>query len=174
MSFWDVCGNVANVIATALAAFSIYVSSREHRDIRKYETDRIVGQQKLLWYNEVALNDIVKQLDKCIENIEAKLKNIKNEKDKDGIEAKLQSAYNSLNEDYTVLSEKLFCLKIFQDSLYKQCDNSVQIIYDKYSEIINYAVERKHLLHISNYEIHREKVKIIEALYRFGNEFMNV
>ena len=173
MSVWDVCGDISNVIATGLAALSIYLSCKEHKNLQENEKNRMLLQQELLWYNEVVLNDIIKQLDKCIGNLEAKLEVLKEENEKTVFEKKLKDAYDLFKEDFEILSEKLFSLKVFDRQLYNQCDDGIQKICDKYSDAINNSIAAKRIMFYSKQEIHREKIKIVEALYAHGKNYMS-
>ena len=60
MSFWSICGDLSNVVATGLAALSIGLTLADRRKERKHERNRNIVEQKLLWYNEVVLKDIIK------------------------------------------------------------------------------------------------------------------
>ena len=56
--------------------------------------------------------------------------------------------------------------------LYRECDDKLQGIFDMYSDIINEAIQRKHIFYINIYEIQRNKQAIFAALYKWANDFV--
>lgn len=108
MSFLDVCGDISNVVATALAALSIYFTCKEQKRVREYEKNKDVVEQKLLWYNEVVLKDIIAYLNDFVDDTNRQLEHCKLKADKNTIEDELKSVYNLMKDRYKSLKEKIF------------------------------------------------------------------
>lgn len=172
MSFLDVCGDISNVVATALAALSIYFTCREQKRVREYEKNKDVVEQKLLWYNEVVLKDIIAYLNDFVDDTNRQLEHCKLKADKNTIEDELKSVYNLMKDRYKSLKEKIFFLKTFSQELYMKCDDSLQVIYDTYSDIINQAIEKKRITYIDSYVIQKSKGEIFSTLYEWANNFV--
>lgn len=167
MKWWELVGNLSNVIAVALAAYSIYITIKEQKSIRKNEKNKTIIDQNLNWYNEVVINDIIKKLSCFIDRSEQILDGCK-ASEKDLLEKNLKNAYNSIKEDYKILNASIFVLKIFSDPLYHHCNDCVQKILDLYSETINKAIEKKYLYNNSNgQQIQNERVEMIKQLYMY-------
>lgn len=172
MSFWEICGELSNVIATALAALSIYLTVKEQKETRKYEKYRNVVEQKLLWYNEVVLNDIIRNMNEFVEGTRKQLERCREKTDKTTIENELHEIYNSTNEKFKSVKEKIFLLKTFSQALYKECDDKLQEIFDIYSNVINDATRNKRISSINTYKIQMNKGEIFSALYKWANDFV--
>lgn len=172
MSFWDICGDVSNVVATGLAALSIYFAVVEQKNTRKHEKNKNIVEQKLLWYNEVVLNDIIKGLNEFVDNARKQLEHCKEQEDKNTIEKELKEIYGSINDQYKSVREKIYFLRTFSMTLYRECDEKLQRIFDMYSNVINEAIQKKHILHVNTYEIQRNKGAIFSALYEWANSFV--
>ena len=161
MSFWSICGDLSNVVATGLAALSIGLTLADRRKERKHERNRNIVEQKLLWYNEVVLDGATRQLEHCKEH-----------SDKNTIESDLKEIYSSINDRYKSVGERISFLRTFSMLLYRECDDKLQGIFDMYSDIINEAIQRKHIFYINIYEIQRNKQAIFAALYKWANDFV--
>lgn len=174
MNFWDICGDLSNVIATALAAFSIFLAFAEQKKAREYEKNRNIVEQKLLWYNEVVLNDIIKSLNEFVDEARRRLDNVKGQEDDTTREKDLEKIYIIINDQYKSVREKVYLLKTFSIPLYKECDDKLQNIFDLYSNAINEATQKKRPPNISFYEIQRNKGDIFSALYKWANDFVEM
>lgn len=172
MSFWDICGDVSNVVATGLAALSIYFAVVEQKRTREHEKNKNIMEQKLLWYNEVVLNDIIKDLNEFADNARKQLEHCKEHGDKTTIEKELKEIYSSISDQYKSVREKIYCLRTFSMPLYIECDEKLQGIFDTYSNVINEAIQKKYILHVNTYEIQRNKGAIFSALYEWANSFV--
>lgn len=172
MNFWDVCGDLSNVIATGLAAISIYLTFAEQKKARENEKNRNVVEQKLLWYNEVVLNDIIKSLNEFVDETRRQLDNVKGYEDEATVEKELKEIYSIINDKIKSVREKIYLLRTFSMSLYKECDNKLQIIFDLYSDAMNEAIQKKHRPYIKSYEIQKNKGDIFSALYKWANDFV--
>lgn len=172
MSFWDICGDISNVIATGLAALSIYFTVAEQKNARKHEKNRYIMEQKLLWYNEVVLNDVIKNLSEFIDESRRQLDNVKEQEDKTIIEKDLKEIYSTINDQFKSVREKIYLLRTFSTSLYIECDSRLQIIFDVYINAINEAIQKKRKPRINPYQIQRNKGDIFSALYKWANDFV--
>ncbi len=172
MNYWDICGDISNLFATALAALSIYLTVIEQKNSRKHEKNRNIVEQKLFWYNEVVLNDIIKNLNEFVDGARRQLEHCKEQQDRDAIEQELKEIYISINDQYKSVREKIFFLKTFSVLLYRECDNKLQIIFDIYSNTINEAIQNKRIPYIKMYEIQRNRGDIFSALYKWANDFV--
>ena len=168
---WTVIVEVSNLITAALAAFSIFITIQEQRRARTNQKRQTITEQNLNWYNEVVLNDVVKNLSLFIneaENIIDKCKDLS----KSGLfVTELENAYDKIKDNFRSLSSKIYILIIFDKALYQDCDDSLQQIFELYSETINEAAAKKILLKRRN--IQEEYIKIIEKLYSYKSNFIN-
>lgn len=172
MNILDICGDLSNVIATGLAAFSICLTVTERKKAREHEKNRNIMEQKLLWYNEVVLNDIIKSLNEFVDEARKQLDNVKGQKEEIITEEVLKDIYNIMNDQFKSVREKIYILRTFSNSLYKECDNKLQIIFDLYSDAMNEAIQKKRKPYINSYEIQRNKGDIFSALYIWANDFV--
>lgn len=172
MNFWDICGDVSNVIATGLAALSIYITVAEQKKMRIHEKNRNIIEQKLLWYNEVVLGDIIKNLNEFVDGARKQLEHCKGREDKISIEIELEEIYSSINDQFKSVKEKIYFLRTFSGALYRECDDKLQIIFDIYSDTINESIQRKRISYLNSYEIQRNKGDIFSALYKWANDFV--
>ena len=172
MSFWSICGDLSNVVATGLAALSIGLTLADRRKERKHERNRNIVEQKLHWYNEVVLKDIIKSLNEFVDGATRQLEHCKEHSDKNTIESDLKEIYSSINDRYKSVGERISFLRTFSMLLYRECDDKLQGIFDMYSDIINEAIQRKHIFYINIYEIQRNKQAIFAALYKWANDFV--
>lgn len=172
MSFWDICGDLSNVIATGLAALSIYLTVVERKNAREHEKNRNIMEQKLLWYNEVVLNDIIKSLNEFVDEARRQLDNVKGQEDESATEKDLKEIYSKISDQFKSVREKLYLLKTFSMTLYKECDDKLQIIFDLYSNAMNEAIQKKRKPYINPYEIQRNKGDIFSDLYKWANDFV--
>ena len=59
--------------------FFLHLQSK--KKAREYEKNRNIVEQKLLWYNEVVLNDIIKSLNEFVDEARRRLDNVKGQED---------------------------------------------------------------------------------------------
>ena len=168
---WTIIGDISNLFATAFAAFSIFITIREQKESRKKEKERTITEQNLNWYNEVALNDIVKNLSLFINEAENILDLCKNT-EHTLLDIELQNAYTHINENFKSLSTKALLLRIFSYPLYQQCNESIQKIFDLYSETINDAASKKYFSSKNGRNIQEEYISIISKLYLYKSNFV--
>lgn len=169
MSCWSICGDFSNVIATGLAALSIWLTIKEQKKIHQREDNLQISQQKILWYNKVVLEDIIVQVNLFIDNTEKKIEKSKVEK------VTLQEwckLYNGINRENQVLREKIMILNIFSKQLYNKTDLNLQSIFDEYSRYIDDISKNKGLGFLNKNEIYKLRVIIIKELYNYGNDFL--
>ena len=173
MNGWTILGNLSNAVAAGLAAFSIYITIKEQKNIRKNDRIKTIEEQDLNWYNTVVLEDFGKQLTGFINESEMILEHCKKVDDKDVLVRELENAYNCIKEKFKALSTRALLLKIFSDSLYRRCDESMQKILDLYCEIINEVAVKKYWQNRRERDIQDERVKMIKQLYLFKSNFIS-
>lgn len=172
MSWWTIIGDISNVIATALAAFSIYITVKEQKASRKNDIVKTKAEQDLNWYNTVVLEDIVRSLTIFIDESEQAVDRCKKVENADILEHELKVIYHDIKENFKSLATRVQLLKIFSQSLYRKCNESLQKILDLYSEIINEALSKKHLHNKRERDIQDERIKMIKELYLFKETFI--
>ena len=59
MNGWTIIGNLSNVVAAGMAVFSICITIKEQKNIRKNYRIKTMEEQDLNWYNTVVLEDFV-------------------------------------------------------------------------------------------------------------------
>ena len=165
-NIWSVVGDISNVIATGLAAFGIYVTIREQREARKYDNNRILLEQKFMWYNELMLHEVVSSISELIEYSREQIEHCKVHSSRESLEADLKQAYERINNKTKFTEEKVHVLKIFSDNLYRKCHDGVQSIFDLFSTGINESQTKKYVVYISEYEVQRKKTEIFKLLYQ--------
>lgn len=164
MEFWNICGEIANVIATGFAALSIYLTIKIQRDNNQQEKEKFKIEQHAAWYNELVLNDIVYNLNDFIEQSNSLLMSIQQEASEER-ERQLMNAHFIINNNARVILEKIWILRIFSKKLFKKCNMEVIKLMDQYSEIINESVQNKKVIEKEMRELQKTRVGIIEALY---------
>ncbi|MCI9202460.1 MAG: hypothetical protein HFI98_11990 [Lachnospiraceae bacterium] len=169
---WTIIGEVSNLITAALAAFSIFITINEQKQARTNQKKQTLTEQNLNWYNEVVLNDIVKNLTLFINEAENAIDKCKNVSSSGLFVQELENAYNNIKEHYRSLSSKICLLSIFDKSLYQSCDDSLQEIFELYSETINEAASKKFLFYKKGRNIQEEYINIIEKLYSYKSNFV--
>lgn len=167
----SIIGDISNVIATGLAFTSIIVSIKEQKNARKHEKNKNIREQKLFWYNEITLNDIIVSLNKFVDDTREKLEHCKNLKGEE-YEEELKEIYNSISDQGRSLGARIYFLHTFSKSLAYKCDERLQQIIDSYSDIINEAIEKKYISSIKLYGIQKNKGEIFSILYSWANEFI--
>ncbi len=173
MNGWTIIGNLSNVVAAGMAVFSICITIKEQKNIRKNYRIKTMEEQDLNWYNTVVLEDFVKQLVIFMDESELILEHCKRTGDKDSLERELEMTYNCIKEKFKALSARALLLKIFSDSLYRSCDESLQKILDLYCEIINEVTAKKYWQNRRERDIQDERVKMIRELYLFKSSFIH-
>lgn len=173
MNAWSVVGNLSNAVAAALAAFSIYITLKEHREARENDITKTRAEQDLNWYNAVVLDDIIRSLNTYIDETEYALDKCRKTSNKDSMERELRMIYDDLKERHKSLVARVQLLKVFSLSLYQECDKPLQQILDWYSEVINEALDKKYLYNRWERDIQNERVEIIKKLYLFKGKFIS-
>ncbi len=169
MSEWaEIIGNISNVVATALAVFSIYLSVKENARSRRDEHDRRETEQRLLWYNEIALNNLIPAVNEFVNDSRERLEQLHKNQKKETIESELKEIYETINEEFKAIN--LYYLKIFSKELYQECDAKLQNIYDQYSIIIDEAQQRKYLSRIRMTEIQKEREELFMLLCEWADQ----
>lgn len=171
MNDWSFIGNISSAIAAGLAACSIWITCKEYKRIHRREDDMLALQQQILWYNKVALEDIVTQLNAFIENSGKTIKDLANKKEY--LEEDFKNAYYSIKEDCKALQDISYILEIFSVSLYREANDNLEKILDMYSDILNEGRKRKRIYSYTDKGIHKLKVEIIKNLYQYGDKMID-
>ncbi|MCM1179254.1 MAG: hypothetical protein NC347_03280 [Clostridium sp.] len=164
-------GNISNVAATGLAAYSIVITIKEYNRIKKTEQEQMLSAQQMLWYNEIALQDIVKALNVFIEHSNQTIHDISYDKPIDNEKGKI--LYSKIAEECSVINERLMGMKIFDYQLYRKCDRVLQEILDQYANIVESLVEKRYSLYAELSSIQKCKVEIMAFLYEYGKRLTN-
>lgn len=160
-------GNLANVFAVGIAAWSTKIAVQSQKKIKEQEHRNAIKSQKLLWYNKIVLEDYWVILNNFINHsntIIYKCRDIH----ADDLEKALNNAYIEINSDFRLLKEHFFSLKIFSYELYNNCDHSLQSINDAYSNMINKSLSKKILYTHDLRNISELQLKITSFLYNYG------
>lgn len=168
---WSIWGDIANVLATGLAAFSIYLTVKEQKENRKIENSKRILDEKLHWYNEVVLNDLLKGLNSFIETSERNIELCKNNKDGTKLDEQLKKLFELIKAEQRVVGEKMYIINVFSPKLYKECYDLLQDIFDIYSEVINSSLGKRHLAYVPMNKVYKDKIKIVEKLYHYAGSF---
>lgn len=171
MTEWiSVIGNVANMIATALAAFSIMLTIKMQKENNAEEKIKFKGSQHAEWYKEIVLNDILVSLNEFIESTNASLAQCSFGRGEDW-EGELRRTYRDINDKYRILNGKFYIIRIFSSGLYNECDKNLQNIMDQYCEAINAASTKKYIQKPNGQLIQKERIMIVEKLYKNVDTF---
>ena len=163
---WGMVGDISNVIATALAAYGIYITIREQKESREYDNDRLLLEQKFLWYNEMMLHEVVSGISELIEFSRGQMEQCKSNSNRECFESNLKQAYENIKNKTKDTEEKIYVLKIFSEKLYRNCHAGVQSIFDIYSTNINESQTSKYIKYLDEYKIQQKKTELFKLLYQ--------
>lgn len=163
---WDGLGALANLAATALAAFSIKITIHEQQQIRTDEKNKSIISQQMLWYNEIVLQDIIRELNVFIEHSNKIILDLYNHKTPD--DKNYENMYTDICEEYQIISERLFILKIFDYSLFWNCKKPLEAVLDNYYNIIETLETKHYISRTEQSQIQKNKVEFITILYNYG------
>ncbi|MBR1930224.1 MAG: hypothetical protein IJ833_01940 [Lachnospiraceae bacterium] len=164
----DIIGILADLLAVGIAVLSLYWSIREQKAFQRREERRRRLEQKMLWYNEVVLKDIVTQLNTCIESANQSMMSLDDlTQDR---EQTLKKSSDFVREEFRVLLEKFFEIRLFSKDVYLETRDYVQQIQDIYSNAINVLSGRKFYIFQERHEVQKIKFEIINVLYKLGCE----
>ncbi|MGN0169704.1 MAG: hypothetical protein ACI39H_02960 [Lachnospiraceae bacterium] len=163
----NLVGNLANVFAVGIAAWSTKVAVQSQKQLREQENRNAMKGQILLWYNKIVLDDYLVRLNTFINHSNMVISNCRDVRAND-FEKVLNDAYREINSDFRALKEHFFSLKLFSDRLYKDCDSSLQSINDVYSNVINKSLAKKRFCYYDLENIPKLQLKIISFLYDYG------
>lgn len=164
-----IIGSIANVIATALALVSICITIRENKQLRIDEREHRKLEQKLLWYNEIVLNNLIPAINHFVDGSREQLEHLYESQNKQTLEMELKQVYDNIKDEFKAIN--MYLLKSFSNDLYHSCDTKLQNILDQYSNIINEAQEKKRLYRISMVKIHKERESIFMDLCEWSDHF---
>ena len=170
MDIINSAGSLANVGAVYLAWKSIKITVAEQKRIRLDEKEKTVISQKMLWYNQVVLEDILKQLSQTLEYSEHSIRGAV--KDIPLTDEEGRQLYMDIEYNFHMLAEKLMMVKIFDENLYQTCRELQEHLLDCYTLWVEglTVVNRKDdsiVLRIQDY-----RNKILETFYKYGNRMV--
>ena len=116
----DVIGEISNVIATAIAGFSVYLTIKEQKEARKeqkeareeqkeareYDKSRILLEQKFRWYNDLMLHEIISSVNEFIEYSQEQIQHLKNKNIKEFSEDEFKNVYQVIREKNKITNVK--------------------------------------------------------------------
>ena len=153
-------------IAAIAAAGSALISLQQQITAKKTAATIRKIDNETLWYNKIALETIVTQLNECIDRTERHIEECK--KDRSEIRKHLKNLNKELNADINSLNELIVLLKIFDMKLFRECSNKLEAIRDIYSKVINKSVEEERIIFYSVNEIQAKKKEIVEELWKYA------
>lgn len=153
-------------IAAIAAAVSAVISLSQQISAKKMAAEVRKINNETLWYNKIALDTIVVQLNEFVDNTERDIEACK--KDSDKFMSQLKCINMQLNSDINSLNELLYLLKIFDLDLFKKCSSKLEAIRDIYSRAINRSLESNGIVFDPVNEIHAKKKEIVEELWLYA------
>lgn len=163
MADWS---SIFSAIAAVGAAVSAAISLFQQIKAKKLAADVRKINNETIWYNKIALDTVVTQLNNLIDRAERNIDGCK--KGDREITDLLETVNKELNSDINSLSELLFLLNIFDDELFRKCSEKLEIIRDVYSEVINKSLERKRIVYYNKNRINSAQKEIVEELWLYA------
>ena len=168
----NLLGNICSVIsslaaagATFIAAGSLKFSYREQKRVRQSEKSKSLMDYKIHWYNEIVLNDVLHGTYDFIEKSNTLIEKTKKDNLKeDGI----KNIYDEIRTNYEQSIEKIYILKIFDRSLFQDCEKVFQEILDIYAEITETSLSKISISPYKQSMIQKNKVDISRRLLQYG------
>lgn len=158
--------SVFAAIAAIAAAISAFVSLCQQISARKAAADVRRINNETLWYNKIALDMVITQLNNLIDKTERNIDSCK--KNRTDIVKELEIVNKELNSDINSLNELLFLLKIFDMDLFRKCSGKLESIRDIYSGAINKSLKEKRIVFYSVNDVHAKKKEIVEELLQYA------
>lgn len=168
---WNAIGAVANAVAVVVAMISVIVTVHEQKRIRTDEKNKTSISQKMLWYNQLVLEDVMKRLTMALEHIDR----IINEQ---GIESELndddgQELYRKIEFEFQIVAETFMAIKIFNNSLYQDCKFLLDSILDDYSDIVTTLTNSQLVENNKFSDVQNSRVEIMMKLYDHGKQMVS-
>ena len=119
MSIANIAGSLANVGAVYFAWKSIRITLADQKRLQSEEKDKTIVSQKMLWYNQVVLDDVIKQLTEFLEFADRHIREITGEVPLDNVAG--QQLFKDIETESQMMAEKLMMVRIFNEELYQTC-----------------------------------------------------
>lgn len=158
-------------IAAIAAAVSAGISLQQQIEAKKMAADARRIDNETLWYNKIALDTIVTQLNEFIDRTERTIEDCK--KNRNEILEQLNIVNQEINSDINSLNELLYLLKIFDRTLFYSCSEKLEAIRDIYSKEINKSLKDRRIAFYSVQDVHTKKKEIVEELWRYAKIVTN-
>lgn len=176
----NVIGEISNVIATAIAGISVYLTVKEQKEVRKeqkeareeqkearkYDKSRILLEQKFRWYNDLMLHEVISSVNEFIEYSQEQIQYLKCKSIKELSEDEFKTVYQTIKEKNKITKEKVFMVKLFSEDLCKECTKKLDDMFDLYSTVIDESQKRKYVGYVDEYNIQKKKTEIFQLLYQ--------
>lgn len=153
-------------IAAIAAAVSVGISLRQQISAKATAAEIRKINNETLWYNKIALDTIVVQLNDFVDSTERNIEACK--KDRNEIVTQLKRVNMEINYNINSLNELIYLLKIFDADLFRSCSNKLESIRDTYSGVINQSLEKNRIVYYQVNAIHAKKKEIVEELWKYA------
>lgn len=170
VSVANVAGALANVGAVYLAWRSIRITVTEQKRLRTEEQDKAIVTQKMLWYNQVVLGDVIKQLTEFHEFADRHIREVLKERSLDNING--EQLYKVIEIEFQIIAEKLMVLRVFSEELYQTCRFLLETIWDYYTEWVQELTLDCLVDDNVVAEIQKCRIEVIGHLYDYGNKMV--
>lgn len=168
----NIAGNLANVLAVGIAAWSTCFTVKSHQQLKEQENRNANKTQSLLWYNKMALEDYWFRLDSFVNHSNTAIYRCEGDKG-EKLEESLRCTYDDINDEFRELKEHLFFLKLFSVDLYRKCDSNLQKINDIYSTVINQSLSYGRVKTFELRKVSELQLEFTSALYQYGKQLIS-
>ena len=167
----NIAGNIANVLAVGIAAWSTWFTVQSHKQLKEQENSNANKTQSLLWYNKMALEDYWLKIDTFVNRSNAAIYSCRENKGDELVES-LRKVYDGINDEFRELKNHLFFLKLLSVKLYRDCDSKLQKINDIYSKVINQSLSCGCIKTFDLRDISTLQLEFTSILYKYGKKII--
>lgn len=163
--------NTISAIAAAIAAVAsmvtVIISVVQQHQMKKHDDLKTESEQILLWYNKVVLEDLMKRLNQTIDNIENDIIICRKHRNP-SVEQELKEVFDNIKKQFMIVQNEMYILKMFDNTLHRNCNKKLQEILDFYSNFINESVEKKKFVYHNSHNIQQYRIELISMMYNEG------
>lgn len=164
----DTLGSLANIGAVYFAWKSIQVTLAEQKRVRENEKNNVIISQRMLWYNQIVLEDVMKELTELLEHVNREIDGMITNTPLDDIQG--ETLFRIIEFEFQIMIEKIMVIKIFNKELYQTCKFLLETMLDLYTESVEKMMSVSTSVDNSVSKVQQCKIEIFEKLYYYGND----
>lgn len=84
------------------------------------------------------------------------------------LEQELKEVFDNIKKQFMIVQNEMYILKLFDNTLHRNCNKKLQEILDFYSNFINESVEKKKFVYHNSHNIQQYRIELISMMYNEG------